>query len=98
MLEDLGVLRTWALASEPRGCQPIAATELADHRLAYLDYEGAISGGRGSVVRWDAGTYDVLEISAAAMRVRLAGTLLRGDVQLTRLEPDPKQWCFQLSG
>ena len=24
---------------------------LADHRLAYLDYEGPISGGRGSVAR-----------------------------------------------
>ena len=35
------------------------AEVLPDHRLAYLDYEGPISGDRGSVTRWDRGTYDV---------------------------------------
>ncbi len=61
MLEAGGVLRTWALAEAPCRGRAIAAEELAEHRLAYLEYEGDVSGGRGSVVRWDAGTYEVLD-------------------------------------
>jgi hypothetical protein len=60
MLECGGALRTWALAEPPSPGRTIAAEELPDHRLAYLDYEGEVSGGRGSVTRWDAGTYEVL--------------------------------------
>jgi hypothetical protein len=30
---------------------------LPDHRRVYLDYEGPISGGRGEVVRVEAGTF-----------------------------------------
>ena len=53
LMLEVGVLRTW---SEP----PVAGVELecrllADHRLPYLDYEGPISGGRGTVTPWTAG-------------------------------------------
>ena len=44
MLEHAGVLRTWALAEEPAPNKPISAEALADHRLAYLNYEGPVSG------------------------------------------------------
>ena len=62
MLESDGVLRTWALAEMPRivARRPIDAEGLADHRLAYLDYEGPVSGERGSVGRVDAGTFETL--------------------------------------
>src|SRR5947207_3846041 len=66
MLECDGVLRTWALAEVPSpGCE-IAAEELADHRLAYLEYEGEMSGGRGTVSRWDEGRYEILGGAAAS--------------------------------
>ena len=47
MLEAGDVLRTWRLAAPPGADQPIGATATFEHRLAYLDYEGPISGGRG---------------------------------------------------
>jgi hypothetical protein len=60
MLEHEGVLRTWALDHWPveNGCT--TATRLADHRLAYLDYEGPISGNRGKVARVTQGTFEWL--------------------------------------
>ncbi|MCS7047501.1 MAG: hypothetical protein NZO58_14185, partial [Gemmataceae bacterium] len=56
MLERGDVLRTWRLPAPP-SIGKIAAQALADHRRAYLDYEGPVSGNRGTVRRWDAGTY-----------------------------------------
>lgn len=38
--------RDFSLDSEPFEAEPIG-----DHRRAYLEYQGSISGGRGSVVR-----------------------------------------------
>jgi len=57
MLEAGGVLKTWRLAKPPVELGPILAEPLGDHRIAYLDYEGPVSGGRGTVTRWDAGSY-----------------------------------------
>ena len=63
MLEHEGVLLTWEL-DKPFGrperpqdgqsaeeIQTIIARRLADHRLAYLQYEGQVSDGRGWVKR-----------------------------------------------
>jgi hypothetical protein len=38
----------------------VAVERLADHRAAYLEYEGPVSGGRGQVSRLAAGTYELL--------------------------------------
>ena len=57
MLEQNDMLRTWALYDEPVVGHSCIAVQLADHRTAYLDYEGPVSGGRGRVTRWDLGTY-----------------------------------------
>jgi hypothetical protein len=46
-----------------------AATRLADHRLAYLTYEGPISDGRGSVTRVAAGSCEVQE-GPEGLRIR----------------------------
>jgi hypothetical protein len=81
MLENDGILWTWALAADPRTSQ--SAQRLPDHRLAYLDYEGPISGDRGSVSRWDTGEYAVLELSERRIRVRLSGLQLDGEVRLS---------------
>ncbi len=58
MLEAGDVLRTWRLAAPPMNSHAIEATALGDHRHMYLDYEGPVSGNRGSVRRWDAGAFD----------------------------------------
>jgi hypothetical protein len=82
MLERDGVLLTWSLPTLPAvwggevgvGFEQIGATRLADHRLAYLDYEGPIGGERGSVTRVDGGEYDVVSEADGVLRVRLRGT------------------------
>jgi hypothetical protein len=51
MLEAGAVLRTWRLAAPPALGQVVAAAASFDHRLLYLDYEGPVSGGRGTVRR-----------------------------------------------
>jgi len=94
MLESSGVLRTWALASEPAAGAPIAAAALAEHRLDYLDYEGPISGNRGHVTRWDSGHFVLRELAAGEVLVALSGQRLRGQARLTRDAAQRQRWIF----
>jgi hypothetical protein len=71
LLEAGPVLKAWRLLAEP-GAGPVPAEPNFDHRIAYLEYEGPVSGGRGTVTRWDAGTFDG-DISGAEWRVRWHG-------------------------
>jgi len=96
MLERNGILQTWALAEQPtRECE-IAADELADHRLAYLDFEGPISGDRGTVTQWDAGEYQLDIDSADTLQISLKGQKLFGEVLLRR-EEESQRWRFAFS-
>jgi hypothetical protein len=78
MLEHDGVLRTWRLEQPPerRGRQP--ANLSFNHRLRYLDYEGPISGDRGHVRRWDAGTYQGDLTAIPPWRLLVHGSRLHG--------------------
>jgi hypothetical protein len=97
MLEDEGVLLTWALAEPPNADRangsPIAAQRLSNHRLAYLDYEGPVSGNRGNVRRVDAGTYHWVEQATARAQIQLEGETLSGEAALTRVESNA--WTFE---
>jgi hypothetical protein len=84
LLERDGVLRAWALADEPSPGVETSALALADHRLIYLDYEGPISGERGSVVRFDRGEYQTIEERDDLLVVELAGDKLAGRVRLMK--------------
>lgn len=84
MLEHEGVLVTWALAELPRVGSSIAATQLANHRLAYLQYEGAISGDRGEVWRIDEGEYEWIERLEERVIVVLQGRTGRIRVELSK--------------
>ena len=94
MLEAHGVLKTWALPEPPRPGVEIQCEALGDHRLAYLDYEGPISGDRGSVVRWDRGEYAVGEQSETRWVITLAGQKLAGSATLQGTADHPKGWTF----
>jgi len=84
MLERGPTLRTWALDALPAdGCEQ-PARALPDHRLIYLDFEGEISGGRGSVRRVDGGEYVAEEWGDDLIRVRLGGAQLVGGLELRR--------------
>jgi hypothetical protein len=82
MLEAGDKLRTWRLAAPPADGQLVAASVSFDHRLAYLDYEGPVSGNRGRVVQWDRGDYEDLGAAGDQVQVRLRGLKLRGTVTL----------------
>jgi hypothetical protein len=94
MLEAGEVLRTWRLSEPPRPATEVAADPSFDHRLVYLAYEGPVSGGRGCVVRWDAGTFTAAEETAERLVVRLEGERLRGTAVLARA--DAGGWTFTL--
>ncbi|HUY93483.1 MAG TPA: DNA polymerase ligase N-terminal domain-containing protein [Pirellulales bacterium] len=97
MLEADGVLKTWALSQEPAGQSEIAAEMLADHRLAYLDFEGPVSGGRGTVSRWDRGTYRLVSRQEGEWIVELLGERLSGRATLSRSSADEQGWRWQFA-
>ena len=84
MLEREGVLRTWAIDDLPSRVQTIAAHALPDHRLDYLDYEGPVSGNRGSVTCYDRGEYELLDETLERLRITLHGEKMDGRMVLTR--------------
>ncbi|MCH8042309.1 MAG: hypothetical protein IID44_01195 [Planctomycetes bacterium] len=97
MLQWEDVLKTWALDERPETGKTTAATALDDHRTAYLDYEGPISDDRGSVTRWDAGTYRLVRQSEEEWVIDLAGNRLTGRVTLVRASDGERRWLFTLA-
>jgi len=98
MLQQGDRLRTWALAAPPDTPGPIPAEPLADHRLVYLDYEGPISGGRGTVRPWDKGTYQPLHPADPSQPEEiylLEGRRLQGQASLLPPTPPSSQWEFR---
>lgn len=77
LLEAGPVLRAWRLLGEP-GAGAIPAEPNADHRVLYLDYEGEVSGGRGAVVRRDAGRFAWVADEPGRVVVELRGATLAG--------------------
>ena len=99
MLEREGALSTWRLSELPaawrkegavRQGEPceLSAVRLAEHRLDYLEYEGALSGDRGSVSRYDAGTYEIIEAHQEAIAFELSGAILKGCASLAPVNGD----------
>lgn len=104
MLEEGDVLKTWSLAKLPQAWSDVGvskslpaiaasnvveAERLADHRLAYLDDEGPVSGDRGSVRRLDAGT---IVRRQEPLSFSLEGRIIRGEIQLERRSNDDSGW------
>jgi hypothetical protein len=98
MLEVGGTLKTWALSDLPQPGGEINGAALPDHRLAYLDYEGPISGGRGSVERWDRGTYSVQREDDTEWVVQLDGDKLSGMAALRQCADVPSLWRLTFDG
>lgn len=65
---------------------------LADHRLAYLEYEGPVSDNRGAVQQVEAGNYETVEESETQLRYRLKGKELSGLLLLQRDEAAAHCW------
>lgn len=97
MLEVGGALRTWALSCAPDASTEQIADELPDHRLAYLDYEGPVSGDRGHVTRWDTGEFRWKLDEPETAIVELSGQLLRGVATLSRDADNAQRWRFSFA-
>ena len=97
MFESGDVLRTWAVDLRIAPDVDLPARALPDHRLAYLEFEGPISGGRGMVRRIDQGTYETIEWGDELVRVRLWGAQLFGEAELRRVETcrNETRWLFR---
>jgi DNA polymerase Ligase (LigD) len=100
MLEAGEVLQTWRLAQPP--IEPpcvIAATILGDHRRIYLEYEGPVSGDRGTVQRWDAGTYvDQADSTPQKRHLLFEGVRVSGSVWLVSITGEIWQFHWTDSG
>ena len=60
------------------GC---TAKRLADHRRKYLDYEGPVSGNRGTVQRIDDGTCETIDET-----IHFQGNICAGTINLQNYE------------
>ena len=96
LLESGASLRTWSLPRPPESGADLPAKRLADHRLIYLDYEGPISGGRGSVAAWDRGSFHIARSSESELVVELSGEKLRGRAVL-RKDENGEAWRLVIS-
>jgi DNA polymerase ligase (LigD)-like protein len=92
-LEAGPVLRSWRLLAPLAAGAEIPAEPTPDHRLLYLDYEGPVSAGRGTVSRVDGGTFDWQLDLPDHVAVRLTGTGLSGLLTLRR---SPAGWSARL--
>jgi len=91
LVECGDVLKSWRLPEVPRSGEALAAEAQDDHRLMYLDYEGPVSGGRGTVSRWDHGGYSSLTMRPDAVHLFVHGHKLRGVVELSHPATSPVQ-------
>lgn len=97
MLETRGVLRTWRLYGRPDSPDAIRAEPIGDHRIAYLDYEGPVGGGRGRVIRWDRGEYEWIDERADRLFLRLFGSICRGQAELAARDGE-WHWLYSRDG
>lgn len=95
MLESGDMLRTWRLPAPPTAEETVAAEESFLHRKMYLDYEGPVSSSRGTVVRWDHGSYTIELEESDRLCFRVHGQRLRGSAILERITAG---WTFKISG
>jgi len=74
-LESDSELSTWRLPHWPPAPGDIF-TPLPKHRRSYLEYEGPVSGNRGSVKRITSGNYQIVEKTAAELTIAVANNLI----------------------
>jgi hypothetical protein len=97
LVEDGPSLRSWAIDSPIVEGVDLPARSLPTHRAIYLEYEGEVSGGRGTVRRWDWGTCEVVEWSEERVKLTVRGGQLVGSVEVWRVEEEGRPcWRFRL--
>ncbi len=96
LVEDGPDLRTWAIDAPIVAGVDLPARALPPHRLVYLDYEGEVPGGRGTVRAWDRGVCTVRAWGEDAVELELSGSQLVGVVGLRKVgAAEPRDWRFR---
>lgn len=96
MLEQGDALWTWALPEIPTTEKSVVAERLRDHRREYLEFEGEVSGDRGSVRRVEQGSFELVSQADGDMLVRLFGTATQKTL-LLKLESETQRWRISVS-
>jgi len=96
LLETATLLVTYAMNAEPRPGTSGMAEQLPDHRRLYLEYEGAISGGRGTVIEWDSGAYIVVRRNDQLLEIAVEGRTLKGRIVLQLMDPVCQKWVYRV--
>ena len=78
MLESGDHLATWELPKPLDVGTRLDVVQLANHRLEYLDYEGPLTQQRGTVSRYEWGSYKTVLDDALQVVVVLHGQALEG--------------------
>jgi hypothetical protein len=92
MIEQAGAdaLLTWKIVHTDMDLllngKHVNAERLADHRKEYLDYEGPVSNGRGSVRIFDCGECEGIPEKDNASGFVLEGKKLAGNIMLKKIE------------
>jgi hypothetical protein len=94
LVDDGPTLRTWAIDEPIVVGKDLPARALPPHRRFYLDYEGEVSGGRGTVRRWDSGVCVVLDWGEDVTRLEVRGTQLVGSVEFRSVEEEGRRSCW----
>ncbi|MEZ6061623.1 MAG: DNA polymerase ligase N-terminal domain-containing protein [Planctomycetaceae bacterium] len=94
LLESGEVLESWRLLEQPRANSAVAAERIPDHRRLYLEYEGPVSGNRGFVTQWAAGTFEEICAEPGDRRLRLNGWPVAAEAILSSLPDGSWLWEF----
>lgn len=93
ILLESGLLMTFRVTDRPDVAAPdFGATRLSDHRAAYLEYEGEISGGRGRVTRVARGEVRLVEVNDE--RVVVEGGYGGTGMRWTGTRASGESWVF----
>lgn len=80
-----GGLIAWRLERCPSMAGWLPALAAPEHRRLYLRYQGALSGSRGFVRRWDHGTLRIVSLTVNDACLLLNGNVLVGRLVLERV-------------
>jgi hypothetical protein len=83
----------WRLLRQPCCDEPVAAEKLPPHRLLYLDYEGPVRHGRGTVRRIASGTFQIAA-SEPVFVIRLTGLTWAQQATLSEVSGNRSFWQF----
>ncbi len=96
-LEMDGVAKSWALRYLPlKEGERRLAIQTEDHAVEYMDFEGVIpfGYGKGRVLIWDKGEYELLERSEDKIKFKAMGNRFRGYFVLIRYPKVKNGWLL----